>query len=61
MKNTKENEKSNVHPKPTLPATLIGPGVNIDFGQQLSTYTELKQGKTTRTLNLVDRSPLKGD
>lgn len=40
---------------------LASPQVNLEHGKQLSSFTELKQGKKTGTLFAVVDSPLKSD
>lgn len=42
-------------------AALLGPGRNPYSGQQLSSFTELKQGLKNRTLFTISDSPLKID
>ena len=46
--------------EPTRSA-LLGPAQNLESGQQLSSFTELKQGLKSRTLFAVTNSPLKVD
>jgi hypothetical protein len=46
--------------KPT-PTALLGPELNGQSGQQLSSFTELKQGTKSRTLFAITDSPLKVD
>jgi hypothetical protein len=41
------------------PAALLGPTRSLESGQQLSSFTELKQGLKGRTLFAVNDSPLK--
>lgn len=47
-----KNDDSNVQPKPKKPATLVTTGITAAYGQQFSTFTELKQGRTPRAMNL---------
>jgi hypothetical protein len=47
-----------VREKPT-PAALLGPTRSIESGEQLSSFTELKQGLKSKTLFAVEDSPLK--
>ena len=43
------------------PVGLLGDGPSVESGQQLSSFTELKQGVKSRTLFAITDSPLKVD
>lgn len=49
-------------PKSESPGSLAGSVNDLDFGQQLSSFTELKEGKRSGTLfSSGPNSPLKTD
>lgn len=55
------SERQDTLQEKTRPATLLGPDPAAQSGQQLSSFTELKQGIKTRTLFAITDSPLKVD
>lgn len=50
-----------VSQEPRTKAGLLGPDQTAEYGEQLSSFTELKQGKKSRTLFAVSESPLRAD
>jgi len=54
-------QKQELPQQEVTPAGLLGPGQNVASGQQLSSFTELKQGLKSRTLFGMNDSPLKTD
>jgi hypothetical protein len=52
-------EKNTLSEGPKRQAALLGSPENPEHGQQLSTLTELKQGKRTGNLFTTSDSPLK--
>ncbi len=54
-------ERQDAPQEKVTPAALLGPGLNAQSGQQLSSFTELKQGVKSRTLFALTDSPLRVD
>ena len=54
-------ERQDAQQEKAKPAALLGPELNAQSGQQLSSFTELKQGTKSRTLFAMSDSPLKVD
>lgn len=54
-------ESNTISQEPRTKAALLGPYQSAEYGEQLSSYTEIKQGKKSRTLFAVSDSPLKGE
>lgn len=52
-------ESNTAPPQSKVQAGLLGPDKPADYGQQLSSFTELKQGKRSGNLFAVSESPLK--
>ena len=52
-------ESNTPQTQPRRQAGLLCPDVPSDYGQQLSSFTELKEGKKTGNLFTVSESPLK--
>lgn len=52
-------ESNTAPPQSKLQAGLMGPHESMDYGRQLSSFTELQQGKKTGNLFALSESPLK--
>jgi hypothetical protein len=52
-------ERNTLSEEPKRPSALLGSPESPESGQQLSTFTELKQGKRTGNLFATSDSPLK--
>jgi len=52
-------ERRDLQREKESPAALLGTGVSSESGQQLSSFTELKQGVKSKFLFSVSDSPLK--
>jgi hypothetical protein len=51
-------ERNTLSEEPKRPPALLGSADNLEHGQQLSTFTEIKQGKRSGNLFVTSDSPL---